>query len=90
MMTRCGVHHQYGHGGYAAPPYHASMHPHQHAPLPQRDGLAGGAVILRMPANTFGGTGYGYLGMDPSDPASWPRRFAPTSGMISYLNGEVR
>ena len=89
MITRCHTPHSYGHGGYAAPPYHVTMHPHQHAPLPQRGGLAGGAVLLRMPVAP-GGTGYGYLGMDPSDPASWPRPFNPAPGMISFLNGPVR
>ena len=65
------------------------MPPHQHAPLPQRGGLAGGAVLLRMPAAPRP-TGYGYLGMDPSDPSSWPRPFNPSAGMISFLNGEIR
>jgi hypothetical protein len=52
-------------------------------------GLQGGAVTLETRGWTgmrLGNTGYGYLGMDPSDPSTWPRPFVPTAGMISYLN----
>lgn len=56
-------------------------------------GLLGGAVTLgaRAPVGMVtGGTGYGYLGMDPSDPLTWPRPFNPAPGMISWLNWQVR
>jgi hypothetical protein len=49
----------------------------------------GGAVTLTargLVGQSRGNTGYGYLGMDPSDPLTWPRPFVPTAGMISYLN----
>jgi hypothetical protein len=49
----------------------------------------GGAVTLTAGGPTGmrrGRTGYGYLGMDPSDPSTWPRPFVPSTGMISYLN----
>lgn len=66
-------------------------HPRPMAPMPGYGpgGLQGGAVVL----NTAGWvgirnglTGYGYLGMDPSDPQTWPRPFRPAPGMIAYLN----
>jgi hypothetical protein len=49
----------------------------------------GGAVSLNTRGwvgMRAGNTGYGYLGMDPSDSTTWPRPFNPTGGMISYLN----
>jgi hypothetical protein len=97
MLTRGGVTHQYGHNpaGGAAPPYHVAMQP-GHYPAPSgrarmngAGGLLGGAVTLSargLVGQTRGNTGYGYLGMDPSDPLTWPRPFVPTCGMISYLN----
>jgi hypothetical protein len=98
MLTRGRVTHQYGqHAGNASPPpFHAYMHEHQypqHTSLARMHGpgggLAGGAVTLNTRGWTgmrLGNTGYGYLGMDPSDPSTWPRPFVPTAGMISYLN----
>jgi hypothetical protein len=99
MLTRRQVTSQYAKapGDRAAPPLHVAMSPHQR-PAPQGDrarlygtggGLMGGAVILTAGGRTGmrrGRTGYGYLGMDPSDPSTWPRPFVPTTGMISYLN----
>ncbi len=97
MLTRRAVTHQYGnpgHGDQSTPPWHVTMHPHQYTPhhpsLGRPGGLAGGAVTLQSPGVwgiRRGNTGYGYLGMDPSDPATWPRPFRPAPGMISYLNG---
>lgn len=85
MMTRQSVTHQYGHCAGAVPPFHAVTRAHvRHmAGMAPRGGLAGGAVILKMPPGNWGNTGYGWLGMDPSDPASWPRPFNPQQGMIS-------
>lgn len=98
MLTRRNVAHQYGQAaGAQAPPFHCAMRAYQ---LPAPSGRArlygpggglmgGGAVILTSRGATGmkrGNTGYGYLGMDPSDPTTWPRPFAPSSGMISYLN----
>lgn len=99
MLTRKSVQHGYGwpgHDDYSAPPFHVVMHPHQypaHAPAHGRfGGLAGGAVQLNAggPPNNTGGTGYGFLGLDPSDPSTWIRPFNPAPGMIAYLNGVVR
>jgi hypothetical protein len=100
MFTRGHVAHQYGSPGpadYSPPPFHCTMHPHQYPADSalalqhgRSGGLRGGAVVLT--ARGFSGmrrgdTGYGYLGMDPSDPSSWiVRKFVPSSGMISYLN----
>jgi hypothetical protein len=97
MLTRGRVTHQYGeHWRNASPPpFHAMMQSHQYpaptdrAHLAGAGGLAGGAVTLGargLTGQSRGNTGYGYLGMDPSDPMTWPRPFVPTNGMISYLN----
>jgi hypothetical protein len=94
MLTRRFVRHQYGEHprNYSPPPFHALMHEHQYPEPPSRavlygqGGLLGGAVTLNNAAWTgsrVGNTGYGYLGMDPSDPTTWPRPFVPTRGMIS-------
>lgn len=84
MLTRGSVSHQYGHCPGAVPPFHAVglAHVSNVASMRPRGGLLGGAVSLNMPAGNWGQTGYGYLGMDPTDPASWPRPFVPTAGMI--------
>lgn len=86
MLTRGGVSHQYGPAG------HCATHPAVLPPtLPPGGGLQGGAVILNSSGwvgISRGGSGYGYLGLDPSDPSTWvTRRFAPAPGMIAYLNG---
>jgi len=95
MLTRGQVTSQYDHKPGAAPPHHAAGHAHQEAPSMSRaqmygaGGLMGGAVSLAargLVGQSRGSTGYGYLGMDPSDPGTWPRPFAPQPGMISYLN----
>lgn len=99
MLTRRTLAPQYQHAPGAPPPLHVAMHPHQRpAPLPRAalygaGGLMGGAVNLTargLAGQSRGDTGYGYLGMDPSDPATWPRPFNPQPGMIGYLNFGVR
>lgn len=96
MLTRRVVSHQYGHepNNYP-PPYHCLMRASAYPPPSGRarlygaGGLMGGAVILSargLVGQSWGNTGYGYLGMDPSDSATWPRPFNPQPGMISYLN----
>ncbi len=97
MYTRRQVTHQYGNhpANCSAPPFHFYAHDHQY-PVPASraqlyggGGLLGGAVTLAAGGPTgsrLGNTGYGYLGMDPSDSSTWPRPFTPTAGMISYLN----
>jgi hypothetical protein len=97
MITRGRVKHQYGASAQnvSGPPFHVQMHDHQYpepssrAVLYGAGGLMGGAVTLSargMVGQQRGSTGYGYLGMDPSDPLTWPRPFVPSSGMISFLN----
>ena len=95
MLTRRYITHTYDHPAAGAPPLHVTMPVHQHAPVNDRaqlygaGGLMGGAVTLTargLAGQSRGNTGYGYLGMDPSDPMTWPRPFVPTAGMISYLN----
>lgn len=95
--------HTYGHGHLeqaqyagATPGRTPSVHENPgtgRARLYGSGGLLGGAVTLgaRGPTGMVnGGTGYGYLGMDPSDPLTWPRPFNPAPGMISYLNWQVQ
>ena len=103
MLTRGFVRHQYGNPGlndYSVPPYHVTMPAHCYPPhagavdgRPARldgGGLFGGAVALRMPGGSggySGGSGYGWLGTDPSDPQTWLRRpVNPSNGMIGRLN----
>ena len=95
MLTRGYVTSQYHGTDGASPPLHAAMPFHQHAPgltrgqLYGAGGLMGGAVTLTSGAPTgmrAGDTGYGYLGMDPSAPQTWPRKFNPAPGMIGRLN----
>jgi hypothetical protein len=106
MMTRGNVVHQYQHEPGQPPPMHCYGHGYlpqaRHAGYLPGDnrarlygagGLMGGAVNLlaRGPVGmAMGGTGYGYLGMDPSDPLTWPRPFNPAPGMISWLNWQSR
>jgi hypothetical protein len=95
MFTRGHVTPQYHETPGAPPPLHAAMPYHQHSPGLTRDqlygsgGLMGGAVTLTSGAPTgmrMGDTGYGYLGMDPSAPSTWPRKFNPAPGMVGRLN----
>lgn len=98
MLTRGTVGHQYGQtwqGDWTPPPYHAPVQPlapPRGRPLMSRyggGGLAGGAVALNTAGwvgISRGNSGYGYLGMDPSDATTWPRPFNPAPGMIAYLN----
>lgn len=101
MLTRRSVSHTYGHVHGAPPPMHVHQHGHPR-PAPTAlavqygpgGGLQGGAVILETRGwvgSRVGNTGYGYLGMDPSDSSTWiVRPFNPTGGMISYLNFGAR
>jgi hypothetical protein len=99
MLTRHGVTRQYGEhaaGDYAPPPHHVHMPGQMHAPRMSRLQLhaaggimGGGAVTLGArgwTGSVLGDTGYGYLGMDPSAPSTWPRPFSPAPGMIAWLN----
>lgn len=91
MMTRRAVAHTYNSSG------HPATHPRRMYPAlayGPGGGMDGGAVLLNTGGWVgirHGGTGYGYLGLDPSDPATWVvRRFNPATGMISYLNEVAR
>lgn len=71
----------------AAPPPLCHIHPRQRVPAPPRGGLVGGgAVVLTgLPSTPGGSSGYGYLGMDITDPASWPRPFRPQQSSAWYI-----
>jgi hypothetical protein len=101
MLTRRAVTHQYGHhpADYSPPPFHVYHHEHAYpepsgrARLYGNGGLMGGATVLNTAGwigMRRGNTGYGYLGMDPSDPTTWIRPFNPAPGMISWLNWQSR
>jgi hypothetical protein len=99
MITRGGVTRQYDHNPGAAYPHHVEGHAHQNyfhmsrAQLYGNGGLLGGAVTLNTRGwvgSRLGDTGYGYLGMDPSAPSTWPRPFNVAPGMIGYLNWQVQ
>ena len=51
--------------------------------FPSRPCRAYSAPLSDLPYNMSGPQ---YKGMDPSDPATWTRPYAPQPGMISYLN----
>ena len=95
MFTRGHVTPAYHQAAGAPPPLHVGMYYHQHAPGQSRGelygagGLMGGAVTLTAGGPTgmrVGDSGYGYLGLDPSAPETWTRRFNPAPGMIGWLN----
>jgi len=78
--------HQYGDPGpldQSAPPFHVTMPPAQYPvrAVSASGGLRGGVVQLNTSGWTGirrGNTGYGYLGLDPSDPSTWvTRQFRP-------------
>lgn len=68
------------------PPPMCHAHPEHRFVLPSRGGLAGGgAVVLTgLPSTPGGSSGYGYLGMDITDPGSWPRPFNPQPSAAYY------
>jgi hypothetical protein len=98
MFTRQFVTGQYHGTQGLPPPLHVAMPYHQQAAGLTRDqmygavgaGLMGGAAAgFAADAPTgmaVGDTGYGYLGMDPSSPQTWVRKFNPAPGMIGRLN----
>jgi len=63
------------------------VHPAQRAPSAPRGGLVGGgAVVLTgLPSTPGGSSGYGYVGMDITDPASWPRPYRPQQSSAWYI-----
>lgn len=91
MLTRNVENHAYGHSAGSVPPFHACSvtHAAHGQAMQQRGGLAGGAVILTGLAGPGTWTGYGWLGMDPSDSSTWPRPFRPAPGMLSRPVGRI-
>lgn len=89
MLTRRAVTHQYGFAGYYTEPYHVLMLSDAYPP---GEGTRGGmARYYQAPLNSAvtlaGGSNFKpYLGMDPSDPGTWPRPYNPSQGMFSRLH----
>ena len=103
MLTRGGVRHQYGchPRDYSAPPFHVIMQPAQYPVNNTRDDRPLSRIPPFIPLAVAGQVGVrrgimsnydaGYLGMDPTDPMSWPRPLNVAPGMISrplYPNGD--
>lgn len=73
------------------PPPMCHAHPEQRYVLPHRGGLAGGGVVVfaGLPSTPGGSSGYGYLGMDITDPGSWPRPFNPQPTTAWFCQPQV-
>ena len=70
------------------PPPMCHVHPADRGPsVPRGPGLVGGGAVLLtgLPSTPGGSSGYGYLGMDITDPASWPRQFRPQQTSAWYV-----
>ena len=89
MLTRGGLSHQYGFGGYYAEPYHVVMLEDAY-PVAGRPEVARVAPVALNPAvTTAGAAGFRpYVGMDPSDPGTWSRPYAPQRGMFGRLHAD--
>ena len=89
MLTRGGLSHQYGFGGYYAEPYHVVMLSDAY-PVEGRPEVARYAQIALNPAVlSAGAAGFRpYVGMDPSDPGTWTRPYNPQRGMFGRLHAD--
>lgn len=90
MLTRGGVTHQYGFGGYYAEPYHVVMLSDAY-PDEGRPDVARYAQIALNPAVMSSGAANltrPYVGMDPSDPGTWSRPYNPQRGMFGRLHDD--
>jgi len=90
MITRCSVFPAAAHDPYAPPPLHA-VAPEHRGQLPARGGLAGGGAVVftGIPSTPGGSSGYGYLGMDITEPESWPRPFSPQPTAAWFCTPQV-
>lgn len=89
MLTRGGVTHQYGVGGYYAEPFHVVMLEDAY-PVSGRPEVARYAQVALNPAVlASGAAGFRpYVGMDPSDPGTWTRPYNPQRGMFARLHDD--
>lgn len=89
MLTRQGVYHQYGYGGYFAAPYHVVFLEDAY-PAEGRPEVARYAQIPLNPAvMVSGGAGFRpYVGMDPADPGTYTRPYRPQRGMFGRLHDD--
>lgn len=89
MLTRKGLTHQYGFGGYYAEPYHVVMLEDAY-PVEGRPEVARYAQIALNPAVlASGAAGFRpYVGMDPADPGTWSRPYRPQRGMFGRLHAD--
>ena len=90
MLTRQSLTHQYGFGGYYAEPYHVIMLEDAYPPgtgqgRPQVARFA--QVPLNQAVTAAGAAGFKpYVGMDPTDPGTYSRPYAPQRGMFARLH----
>jgi len=93
MLTRLGVTHQYGYSGYYAEPYHVLMLSDRFPASdtqPRPDTARWSPVPLHDAVTSSGLAGFRpYLGMDPSDPGTWPRPYNPQQGMFARLHEDT-
>jgi len=91
MLTRGGVAHQYGAGGYYPEPYHVVFLTDSYPGEGGRPEVARMAPVELNPAVTAaGGAGFRpYVGMDPSDPGTWSRPYNPQRGMFDRLHTDT-
>jgi hypothetical protein len=91
MLTRGGVAHQYGEGGYYPAPYHVVFLTDSYPGEGGRPDVARIAPVeLNAAVTIAGGAGFRpYVGMDPSDPGTWSRPYNPQRGMFGRLHDDT-
>jgi hypothetical protein len=91
MLTRGGVAHQYGEGGYYPAPYHVVFLQDSYPGEGGRPEVARlEPVALNPGVMMAGAAGFRpYVGMDPSDPGTWSRPYNPQPGMFGRLHDDT-
>lgn len=91
MLTRGGVTHQYGEGGYYPAPYHVVFLQDSYPGEGGRPEVARLAPVGLNPGVMIsGGAGFRpYVGMDPADPGTWSRPYNPQRGMFARYHDDT-
>ena len=90
MLTRETPVHQYDAGGYFPPPFHVIM-PADAYPAEGRGPMSATSGAVPVAPHIVAGPGPGlgqWVGMDPGDPSTWVRPYAPQDGMFGRLHGD--
>lgn len=88
MLTRETPVWQYDAGGYQAPPFNVIMAADAYPP-DGRGPMSRNPGAVDMPPWLIAGPGPGlgqWVGMDPGDPATWIRPYAPQPGMFARFH----